>query len=128
MSVDKLLSKKTDTSFMKSATLTPNGAMFKTNTKGFLPEIMESMYNDRVKYKNSYYNLNKNMRIQKTLNFSRIYRSMITYRWRKRYHSTLKYGAIGNQYFRYYDLLIAEGITTSGQLSIRWIEKYQPVS
>ena len=30
MSVDKLLSKKTDTSFMKSATLTPNGALFKT--------------------------------------------------------------------------------------------------
>ena len=26
MSVDKLLSKKTDTSFMKTATLTPNGA------------------------------------------------------------------------------------------------------
>ena len=33
------------------------------------------------------------------------------------------YGAIGNQYFRYYDLAIAEGITTAGQLSIRWIEK-----
>ena len=48
MSVDKLLSKKTDTSFMKSATLTPNGALFKTNKKGFLPEIMETMYNDRV--------------------------------------------------------------------------------
>ena len=32
------------------------------------------------------------------------------------------YGAIGNAYFRYYNLLIAEGITTSGQLSIRWIE------
>ena len=32
------------------------------------------------------------------------------------------YGAIGNEYFRYYDLLIAEGITTAGQLSIRWIE------
>ena len=33
------------------------------------------------------------------------------------------YGAIGNNYFRYYDLLVAEAITTSGQLSIRWIEK-----
>ena len=33
------------------------------------------------------------------------------------------YGAIGNQYFRYFDLAIAEGITTAGQLSIRWIEK-----
>ena len=34
------------------------------------------------------------------------------------------YGAIGNNWFRYYNLLVAEAITTSGQLSIRWIEKY----
>jgi DNA polymerase elongation subunit (family B) len=33
------------------------------------------------------------------------------------------YGAIGNVWFRYYDLLVAEAITTSGQLSIRWIER-----
>jgi len=32
------------------------------------------------------------------------------------------YGAIGNQYFRYYKLENAEAITLSGQLSIRWIE------
>jgi DNA polymerase elongation subunit (family B) len=28
---------------------------------------------------------------------------------------------MGNQYFRYFDLRMAEGITTSGQLSIRWM-------
>ena len=32
------------------------------------------------------------------------------------------YGAIGNQYFRYYNLINAEAITLSGQVSIRWIE------
>ena len=32
------------------------------------------------------------------------------------------YGAIGNQYFRYYNLSNAEAITLSGQVSIRWIE------
>jgi len=32
------------------------------------------------------------------------------------------YGALGNQYFRYYELEMAEGITLSGQLSIRWAE------
>ena len=32
------------------------------------------------------------------------------------------YGAIGNQYFRYYNLANAEAITLSGQVSIRWIE------
>ena len=33
------------------------------------------------------------------------------------------YGAIGNQWFRYYDLRNAEAVTTGGQLAIRWIEK-----
>jgi DNA polymerase elongation subunit (family B) len=33
------------------------------------------------------------------------------------------YGAIGNQYFRYYKLANAEAITMSGQVSIRWIER-----
>jgi len=33
------------------------------------------------------------------------------------------YGAIGNQWFRFYDLRQAEAITLSGQLAIRWIER-----
>ena len=36
--------------------------------------------------------------------------------------SNSAYGAIGNQYFRYYKLANAEAITLSGQVSIRWIE------
>jgi len=31
------------------------------------------------------------------------------------------YGAIGNQYFRFFDVALAEAITLSGQLSIQWI-------
>ena len=52
MSVDKLLTESLIHQFYKGVTMTPNGAMFKTTKRGFLPEIMESMYNDRVKYKN----------------------------------------------------------------------------
>jgi DNA polymerase elongation subunit (family B) len=33
------------------------------------------------------------------------------------------YGALGNEYFRFFDIRQAEAITLSGQLSIRWIEK-----
>jgi DNA polymerase elongation subunit (family B) len=32
------------------------------------------------------------------------------------------YGALGSQYFRFYDLRMALGVTTAGQLSIRWVE------
>ena len=34
------------------------------------------------------------------------------------------YGALGNAWFRFYDTRLAEGITMSGQLAIRWIEKH----
>lgn len=33
------------------------------------------------------------------------------------------YGMIGNEYSRYFDVRIAEGITLSGQLSIQWIQR-----
>jgi len=33
------------------------------------------------------------------------------------------YGAIGNRFFRYFDVRKAEAITLSGQLSIKWIER-----
>ena len=32
------------------------------------------------------------------------------------------YGALGNKYFRFFDQRIAEAITLSGQLSIKWAE------
>jgi DNA polymerase elongation subunit (family B) len=33
------------------------------------------------------------------------------------------YGAMGNRYFKYYDLRIAEGVTLTGQMVIQWAEK-----
>ena len=123
MSVDKLLNKEVDTSILKNATLTPNGALFKTTKKGFLPEIMESMYNDRVKYKNLLlkakqdYENTKDKKLLKDI--SRYHNIQMA----KKISLNSAYGAIGNEWFRYYDILVAEAITTSGQLSIRWIEK-----
>ena len=122
MSVDKLLSQKTDTSFMKSATLTPNGALFKTNKKGFLPEIMETMYNDRVKYKRLLLQSKQEYENTKEPKLLKDISKYHNIQMAKKISLNSAYGAIGNEWFRYYDLLVAEGITTAGQLSIRWIE------
>ena len=52
MKVDKLLHKEFDTSKLdKNHTMTPNGALFRTDKKGFLPQLMEDMYNTRTEYK-----------------------------------------------------------------------------
>ena len=122
MSVDKLLERKVDTSILKDATLTPNGALFKTNKKGFLPELMENMYNDRVTYKKKMLEAKQeyeNTKDKKLLKDISRYNNI---QMAKKISLNSAYGAIGNAYFRYYNLLVAEAITTSGQLSIRWIE------
>ena len=102
--------------------MTPNGALFKTTQKGFLPELMQKMYDDRVKFKQLMieaqkdYEKTKDPKLQKTIaKFNNIQMA-------KKISLNSAYGAIGNVWFRYYNLLVAEAITTSGQLAIRYIE------
>ena len=126
MKVDKLLDRKIDTSEFKSRniTITPNGAVFRTDKKGFLPEIMETMYNDRVKYKNLMLKSKQEYENTKDPKLLKEISKYNNIQMAKKISLNSAYGAIGNNWFRYYNLLVAEAITTSGQLSIRWIEKY----
>ena len=123
MSVDKLLDKKVDTSIMKGVTLTPNGALFKTDKQGFLPAIMQSMYNDRVKYKKLTLQAKQEYENTKDPKLLKDISKYNNIQLAKKISLNSAYGALGNVWFRYYDLLVAEAITTSGQLSIRWIER-----
>ena len=124
ISVTKLLNKEVDTSILKehNLTVTPNSACFRTDKSGFLPELMEQMYGDRVKFKK--YALEASQRYQDTkdkkyLNDISKYNNI---QMARKIALNSCYGAIGNQYFRYYDEKMATAVTTSGQLSIRWIE------
>ena len=51
--VEGLLEQKLDTDYLKAKqlTLTPNGKHFTLKKKGFLPQLMEDMYNTRTEYK-----------------------------------------------------------------------------
>jgi DNA polymerase elongation subunit (family B) len=51
ITIDTMLNKEVDTSLLDGCTLTPNSQLFTTKYQGFLPQIMEEMYNDRTKYK-----------------------------------------------------------------------------
>lgn len=46
---------------------------------------------------------------------------IITCNWLKRCVFNSAYGALGNKYFRFFDVRQATAVTTAGQLSIRWI-------
>ena len=62
------------------------------------------------------------MKFRQVPNYKEILVNSITSKWQEKIQLNSSYGAIGNQYFRYYNLLNAEAITLSGQVSIRWIE------
>ena len=119
--VDKLLDgkAKNDTEYC----MTPNGAFFRKDIRGFLPELMESMYNDRVKYKKLMLQAEQDYEDTKNPALLKDISKYNNIQMAKKISLNSAYGAIGNNWFRYYDLLIATAITTAGQLSIRWIEK-----
>lgn len=126
ISVNKLLACEIDTSGLTNATMTPNGQFFRTDKQGFLPEIMEKMYNDRVKYKTKMLEAQQNYENAKDAEEKKHYSNIIS-RYKnlqlaKKVGLNSAYGALGNQYFRFFDTRQAEGITLAGQLSIRWIE------
>ena len=128
ITVDKMLDGKIDDSIMQSLkdnkeTLTPNGALFKKDVRGFLPELMQSIYNDRVKYKRLLLEAKQEYENTKDPKLKKDISRYDNIQMAKKISLNSAYGAIGNSYFRYYNLLVAEAITTSGQLSIRWIER-----
>ena len=124
LKIDKLLDKKYNLSKLEdnNIAIAANGTMYKTDKQGFLPEMLEKEYNDRVKYKKLM--IQAQQEYQQTKN-KKLLNDIAKYhiiQFSKKISLNSAYGAIGNQYFRYYDHREAEAITTSGQLAIRWIE------
>ena len=126
ISVEKLLMRQVDTSGLVNVTLTPNGQFFRTDIQGFLPKMLEDMYEDRKKFKKMMLqeqqkkenekDNNKKYEIEKQI--ARLNNLQLA----KKVSLNSAYGALGSQYFRFYDLRMALAVTLAGQLSIRWIE------
>lgn len=94
-----------------------NGARFSVAKRGFLPELMKMQFKLRADYKQKMLDLKKknpnDKDIQRYHNFQLA----------KKIQLNSAYGALANQYFRWYDWRLASAITMSGQLAIRWAER-----
>ena len=125
--VDDLLMKRVDTSRLVNVTLTPNGQYFRTDKQGFLPGMMESMYEDRKKYKKLMIQAKQDYEKATTedekLTLSKRIARYDNLQLAKKVSLNSAYGALGSQFFRFYDLRMALAVTSAGQLSIRWIEQ-----
>ena len=118
--VEGLLNKEFDTSVWKekNVTVTPNGSVYRKDKQGFLPKLMESMYNDRVTYKQLMLEEQKKGRNADPNKLSQYY----NYQQNLKIALNSAYGAMGNQWFRYYDERNAEAVSVAGQLSVQWAE------
>ena len=122
VSVDKLLNEEVDLSGLEDVTVCPNGAMFTTKTRGFLPKLMDKIYSERVVFKKKMIAAKKKYEKTPTKALEREISRCNNIQMAKKIQLNSAYGAIGNNYFRYYKLANAEAITLGGQFSIRWIE------
>ncbi len=127
INVDKLLHKQIDLSKLNGVTVTPNGQFFNTKFRGFLPEMLEGMYNDRKKYKKLMLEAEQDYENEKDETKKREIENRISkyrnYQLAKKVSLNSAYGVTGSKYFRFFDLRLALSVTLAGQLSIRWIEE-----
>ena len=113
---------KQDCTFDPQFATCANGAQYRKDIRGFLPEMMETIYNERTIYKKKMLKAKGDNEVSPSAKLQRDISKFNNIQMARKIQLNSAYGAIGNQYFRYYNLANAEAITLSGQVSIRWIE------
>lgn len=107
-----------DTDLIKTA----NRCVFRRDKIGFLPELMQQYYDMRTAYKKKMIEAQKKYQTEKTYELEKEISRYNNLQMAFKIMLNSAYGALGNSYFRYYQLALAECITLSGQVTIRWIE------
>ena len=119
--IDRLLYKQEQLDDLKGCTVCANGTLYDTTFQGFLPKLMEKIYKERTIYKKKMIAAKQQNEKSSSVELQKEIARCNNIQMARKIQLNSAYGAIGNEHFRYYRLEIAEAITTSGQLSIRWI-------
>ena len=124
VTVDKILNQ--EIVFDGDGCVCANGAQYRKDTLGFLPQMMQRIYDERTIYKKRMLAAKQSLEDAttpaETLALQKDVSKFNNIQMARKIQLNSAYGAIGNQYFRYYSLANAEAITLSGQVSIRWIQ------
>ncbi len=120
--IDRILNKEITFEMYKDYAVCANGAMFRKDIKGFMPELMEKMYAERKIFKKKMLQAKQEYEKTPTKQLEKDIAKYNNFQMARKIALNSCYGAIGNQYFRFFKLANAEAITLSGQTSIRWIE------
>lgn len=124
VNVDTVLNQTFDVP--KDNILSATGQMFDAKKKGIFPAIVEKLYNERVEIKKKTLGLKQEAekaKGQAKRDLIQQIASLDNNQMAIKIMLNSLYGAMSNKWFRYYDIRIAEGITITGQATIKWGEK-----
>ena len=107
----------------QNVTVAASGCMFDKDYQGFLPKLMQKMYDDRVVYKKRMIEAKKAQELNPSYENEKSIAQNHNMQLAKKIQLNSAYGALSNAFFRWFDPKLAESITLSGQLSIMWIER-----
>lgn len=120
-SIQRLIDREfiTDDIHKKNFTMTANGQCFRRDKKGIFPELIEYYFAERQKAKKAMLQAQSKYEDTKDPSYLNQISSLNSKQMAAKILMNSLYGAMGNVFFRYYDIRIAEGITMTGQLIIR---------
>ena len=123
ITVDELLTRNVDTSFLKenNIALAGNGWTFSRDKRGFVPEIIESMYSLRSTTKKLMLKKEQEYETTKDESLTPVISSLNNKQMAVKILMNSLFGGMANQYFRFFDNRLAEAITLTGQLGIQWV-------
>ena len=100
-----------------------NGSTYSKEREGVMPKIIVDYYAERKAAKKEM--LAKQSEYQKTptKQLEREINQLENRQMAIKILLNSLFGALGNQYYRYFDLRVAEGITLTGQFVIKWCER-----
>jgi DNA polymerase elongation subunit (family B) len=102
-------------------TIAANGSLYR-RVNGFFPELVEKIFNDRQIYKKRMLKAEQEYERTPSKELEKEISKCKNNQMARKVQLNSLYGAIGNEWFRYFKLANAEAITLSGQVAIRWIE------
>tara|TARA_R100000951_G_C2653480_1_gene185276 strand:+ start:15971 stop:18316 length:2346 start_codon:yes stop_codon:yes gene_type:complete len=117
VTVDGLLDRKHN--FDSKYSVAANGQCFTKEKLGYMPEIVQKFFDDRQKYKKLMKQAEQLLEDTKDPKYKNEIAKYNNFQMARKIQLNSLYGAMANEYFRFYDDRIAEGITLSGQFIIR---------
>lgn len=122
VSVQELLDEK-EYDVPEKYCMSATGQYFDKTKKGIIPEIIENMYKERSALKREMLVAQQQFEKEKSYDIERKIVTLNNQQMSIKILMNSLYGALSNEFFRYYDMRVAESITVTGQLTILWAQK-----